>query len=135
MTERLPTAPERVTVTHPMTRAQRSGRTGRSSARVDLREGGSVENADDLILQTLMRAQFSLALRRFLGLVVALVVVVCTLVLVGQLRPDALAFRIFSVPVVWWLLGAGVFPSLLLLSWLYVRRIERVEQRFRSLSR
>ncbi len=43
------------------------------------------------------------------------------------------SMTVFGVPLPWLLLGLVAYPYLVLLGWLYVRRAERNEQRFRDL--
>jgi hypothetical protein len=40
---------------------------------------------------------------------------------------------VLDVPLPWWLLGVLVYPFLLALAWIYVRRAERNERDFRDL--
>ncbi len=83
----------------------------------------------EIYIRSLMRAQFRSALR-------TLVVLMLT---VGAL-PAAFAFvdgfaeiRVGAVPLPWLILGVVVYPWLLLLGWLYVRRAERTERAFARL--
>lgn len=80
----------------------------------------------EVYIRSLMRTQFRSALRTLLILMVT----------VGAL-PAAFAFidgfaelRVAGVPLAWLVLGVGVYPGLLLLGWLYVRRAERTERAF-----
>jgi putative solute:sodium symporter small subunit len=61
------------------------------------------------------------------------------MVTVGAL-PAAFAFidgfaeiTVLGVPLPWLILGAGVYPVLVLLGWRYVRRAERTERAFARL--
>lgn len=83
----------------------------------------------EVYIRSLMRAQLRSGLRILLVLMVT----------VGAL-PAAFAFidgfaevRVVGVPLAWLLLGVGVYPGLLLLGWLYVRRAERTELAFARL--
>lgn len=83
----------------------------------------------EVYIRSLMRAQLRSALRTLLVLMLT----------VGAL-PAAFAFidgfaeiRVGGVPLPWLVLGAGVYPWLLLLGWLYVRRAERTERAFARL--
>jgi hypothetical protein len=135
MTEREHRPEERVTVTHPMTRAARYGRSQQPSA-VDLRSNS--ENAigsDELVLTTLMRSQLWLTLVGFATLVGLLALVVGGLAVLVKIKPSLIAFRVVDIPVAWWLLGALMFPLLLAIAIIYVRRIELLERRFSSLTK
>jgi hypothetical protein len=126
---------DRVTVTHPMTRAARYGRSHQPSA-VDLRPNpDDAVETDELVLRTLMRSQLSVTLVGFAALVGLLAIVVGALALLVRIRPSLVVFKVFDVPVVWWLLGALMFPSLLTIAVTYVRRIEVLERRFTSLTK
>ncbi len=134
MTERISRSSERVTVTHPMTRAARSGRMKPPST-VDLRrDSDDPDHEDDIVLRTLMRSQLSLTLIGFSALAALLAVVVGSLALMVRSKPGILAARLFDVPAAWWLLGVGMFPLLFLIAVAYVRKIEVLERRFSTLT-
>ena len=83
----------------------------------------------EVYIRSLMRAQLRSALRVVLNLMAT----------VGAL-PAAFAFldgfaemRMAGVPLPWLILGAGVYPGLVLLGWIYVRRAERTELAFARL--
>jgi len=83
----------------------------------------------EVYIRSLMRAQLRLAVRILLVLMAT----------VGAL-PAAFAFidgfaeiSVAGVPLPWLILGVGVYPGLLLLGWLYVRRAERTERAFARL--
>jgi putative solute:sodium symporter small subunit len=83
----------------------------------------------EVYIRSLMRAQLRSALRILLVLMIT----------VGAL-PAAFAFidgfaeiRLAGVPLPWLILGVGVYPGLLLLGWIYVRRAERTERAFARL--
>lgn len=126
--------PSRVSVTHPMTRSARSGRAARSAS-VDLRPDGQRGATDQLVLGSLMAAQLATAILGFALLVGLLGSVVLSLLLIEATRPSLLEARFAQVPIVWWVLGLLMFPLLLLLAVGYVRRVERLERRFRNLMR
>jgi hypothetical protein len=67
------------------------------------------------------------------GVLVALVLTVGVLPLVFHLFPDLTDLRVLGVPVPWLLLGVGVYPWLLVLGWVYVRRAEANERDFTDL--
>jgi len=108
-----------------------SPRTGaRPHVRLTTREEIDQSTAvGEVYIRSLMRAQLRSALRTLLVLMAT----------VGAL-PAAFAFvdgfaelRVGSIPLPWLILGAGVYPWLLLLGWLYVRRAERTERAFARL--
>jgi hypothetical protein len=83
----------------------------------------------EVYIRSLVRAQ----LRSALGIVLALTATVGAL-------PAAFAFvdgfaevQVARVPLPWLVLGVGVYPGLLLLGWIYVRRAERIEHAFARL--
>jgi len=83
----------------------------------------------EVYIRSLMRAQ----LRSALGIVLVLMATVGAL-------PAAFAFidgfaeiTLAGVPLPWLVLGVGVYPWMLLLGWIYVRRAERTERAFARL--
>jgi uncharacterized membrane protein len=83
----------------------------------------------EVYIRSLMRAQLRTALR----------IVLILMGTVGAL-PAAFAFidgfaeiSVAGVPLPWLILGVGVYPGLVLLGWLYVRRAERTERAFARL--
>jgi putative solute:sodium symporter small subunit len=83
----------------------------------------------EVYIRSLMRAQLRSALR----------IVFILMATVGAL-PAAFAFldgfaeiRVAGVPLPWLILGVGVYPALVLLGWIYVRRAERTEHAFARL--
>jgi len=76
-----------------------------------------------------MRSQLRLAL----GVVAVLVVTVGGLPLLFRIVPGLLTTRFLGIPLPWLLLGAVVYPFLVLLAWFYVRRAERNERSFNDL--
>lgn len=83
----------------------------------------------EVYIRSLMRAQLRSALR----------IVLILMATVGVL-PAAFAFvdgfaevRVTGIPLPWLILGAGVYPGLFLLGWVYVRRAERTELAFARL--
>ena len=114
---------QRVRITSPRTGA-------RPHVRLTTREEIDQSTAvGEVYIRSLMRAQLRSALRTLFVLMVT----------VGAL-PAAFAFidgfaelRVGDIPLPWLILGAGVYPWLLLLGWLYVRRAERTERAFARL--
>ena len=120
MTER---SDQRVRITSPRTGARPHVRR---TTREEIEQSTSV---GEVYIRSLMRAQLRLALR----------IVFVLMATVGAL-PAAFAFidgfaeiRVGGVPLAWLILGAGVYPALVLLGWLYVRRAERAERAFARL--
>ena len=80
-------------------------------------------------MQSLLREQLRLALR-ILGL---LAVTVGSLPLAFHLFPGLAEVRVGPLPLSWLLLGVLVYPWLLMLGWLYIRRSEANERDFAAL--
>jgi uncharacterized membrane protein (DUF485 family) len=116
----------RITVTHPRTVAPRLGSSERPS--IDLDEESPV---NDVALRSLMRAHLRLSLTHVAALVVLMLAIPLLLANAVELSQR----RIFGVPIAWLLLGAGMFPALWLIARSYVRRVEELEVRTRSLLR
>ncbi|WP_193606786.1 hypothetical protein [Nocardioides lijunqiniae] len=112
--------PERVRVSGPPRRGTPRARTGDIDDETQL---GRV------YLGSLLREQLRLALRT----IALLVVTVGSLPLAFHLLPRLSAVHVGPVPLAWLLLGALVYPLLVLLGWSYVRRAERNERDFADL--
>lgn len=111
----------RVAVRNPRGRAVRHNPGERTLS--ELREQTGV---GDQLLRSLMRAQLGLALRVFavFGFLLAgLPVLLATSPRLGRVA-------VFGLPLPWLILGIAVYPSLVLLGWLYVRVAERNEREF-----
>ena len=118
-----PPRPARVRVTGPPRRRAsvvRPAATGEIDAGTEL---GAV------YMRSLLREQLRLALR-ILGV---LTVTVGTLPLAFHLFPQLATLRVLGMPVPWLLLGVLVYPWLILLGWVYVRRAEANERDFAAL--
>jgi hypothetical protein len=96
------------------------------SARQEIDEDSGV---GEVYIRSLVRTQ----LRSAVAVAVALLVGVGSLPLVFALLPAAADARVGPVPLPWLLLGVGVYPLLLLVGWLYVRRAEAAEADFATL--
>ena len=114
---------QRVRITSPRTGARPHVRR---TTREEIDQSTAV---GEVYIRSLMRAQLRSALLILLVLMVT----------VGAL-PAAFAFidgfaeiSVASIPLPWLILGVGVYPGLLLLGWLYVRRAERTERAFARL--
>ena len=118
MTGQLP--PERVRVSGPPRRRTPSARTRDIDA--ETRLGG-------MYMGSLLREQLRLAL----GVLGTLAVTVGLLPLVFHLAPGLDDVRVVGLPLAWLVLGVLVYPFLVLLGWVYVRRAERNERHFADL--
>jgi hypothetical protein len=83
----------------------------------------------EIYIGSLIRTQLRLAL----GTVVVLAATVGMLPLLFRLVPASRRLHVIGIPLPWVLLGAVVYPFLITLAWIYVRRAERNEQTFRDL--
>lgn len=112
--------PGRVRVTGPPRRQPPARRTSDIDAETRL---GSV------YMRSLLREQLRLALR----VLAVLALTLGLLPLVFHLAPGLSDVRVLGLPLGWLLLGVVVYPALVLLGWVYVRRAERNEQDFAEL--
>ncbi|HET8615793.1 MAG TPA: hypothetical protein VFL94_09730 [Actinomycetales bacterium] len=113
--------PSRVRVTSPRMAAVRRG-----SSRPAVREIDEETDLGHVYMRTLVRSQLRLA-----ALVLLVVgVTLGTLPLVFRYLPSSSTYRIGGVPLPWLVLGAGVYPYVVLLAYLYVRQAEHVERDF-----
>jgi hypothetical protein len=112
--------PERVRVTGP---------PRRTTARPRTREIDAQTGVGAVYLRSLLREQLRLALR-ILGV---LALTVGSLPLVFHLAPGLAGVRLLGVTLPWLVLGALVYPLLLLLGWVFVRRAEANERDFTEL--
>jgi hypothetical protein len=83
----------------------------------------------EIYMRSLMRTQLRLAL----GVVAVLALTVGALPVLFQVFPGMRTARLAGIPLPWLLLGLVVYPFLVLLAWVYVRRAERNEQSFNDL--
>lgn len=85
--------------------------------------GSKLDLRSEGFLRVLMRRQLALsaAVAGVLGLILA------ALPVANLLLPDVMATRVAGAPVSWLILGAGLFPVLGVLGWLYVRRSNDLE--------
>ena len=113
--------PQRVRVTGP-----RTGRPRRTSVASEIDAQTAV---GEIYMRSLMRSQLRLAL----GVVVVLALTVGALPVLFQVFPGMLTARFAGIPLPWLLLGVVVYPFLVLLAWIYVRRAERNERSFNDL--
>lgn len=114
-------SPPRVVVRNPRGRAP--GRDQRERTLTELREQTEV---GDVLLRSLIRAQFSLAMAVF-------AVFGCLLLGLPALfaTSHTLArFRVLGIPLPWAILGGAVYPLLVVMGLIYVRQAERNEREF-----
>lgn len=114
----------RVRVTGPLTAATTPHQ--RRTAREEIDEETGV---GEVYVRSLVRTQ----LRSALVVVTVLGLAVGTLPLVFALVPATAGATVGPVPVPWLALGVLVYPGLLALGWVYVRRAERAEDDFAEL--
>ena len=114
---------ERVRITNPLTNASPHLRR---SVEQEIDESTAV---GEVYMRSLIRSQLRLAL-----------VVVFTLMLSVGIMPivfvmfdSVTLYRVFGIPLPWWILGVVVYPFLLVLGWLYTRQAERAERDFAEL--
>ncbi|CAM3165362.1 hypothetical protein NODU109028_00885 [Nocardioides dubius] len=113
--------PERVRVTGPPRRPTR--------ARARTREIDDETALGSVLMGSLMSSQLRLA-----GWVLAPVIAFMAGVpLVFHLWPQVAEQEVLRVPVAWMLLGFAIYPLLIVLGWLYVRRAEANERDFAEL--
>jgi hypothetical protein len=83
----------------------------------------------EIYMRSLMRTQLRLAL----GTVLVLALTVGALPVLFATVPWLRTTRLLGVPLPWLVLGAGVYPLLLLLAWSYVLRAEANERSFHDM--
>lgn len=113
---------DRVRVTGPPRRRAASLRSG-------TREIDAGTELGRVYMESLLREQLRLAVR-ILGL---LVLTVGMLPLAFHLVPGLAEVRVGPVPLSWLLLGVLVYPWLIVLGWIYIRRSEANERDFAAL--
>ena len=83
----------------------------------------------DVYVRSLLRAQLSLAL----GVIAVLLLTVGSLPALFFVFPELGQVDVAGIPMAWVILGGLVYPWLLALGWVYVRRAERNERHFAEL--
>ncbi len=83
----------------------------------------------DLYLRSLLREQARLAA----GVLLLLAVLLGGVPLLFHLAPGLADADVAGLPLTWLVLGAGVYPFLVLVGWRFVRRAERNERVFADL--
>lgn len=117
MTQPGDAAPQRVRVTGPPRRRTPAPRAADLDAETPLGE---------VYAGSLVRAQLRLAM----GVLAVMGLTLCMLPLVFRLVPDLASVDVAGLPLPWLLLGVVVYPVLVILGWVYVRRAERNEAHF-----
>ncbi|ACQ81618.1 protein of unknown function DUF485 [Beutenbergia cavernae DSM 12333] len=114
---------QRVTVTGPR---RHPARARRRAATADIDEQ---THLGDVYMRSLVRTQLRL------GLTVAGVTfgLLAALPLVFALAPETAQRTVLGIGMPWLILGAGVYPLLVGVAWIYVRQAERVERDFAEL--
>lgn len=115
--------PRRTRVTNPRTAASRSRSTSVAS------EIDAQTSLGEVYMRSLIRSQLRLAV----GVTLTLALTLGMLPLLFRFVPGSGRATLFGIALPWLLLGFVVYPALVLLGWLYVRRAERNEQRFADL--
>lgn len=113
----------RVRVTNPLTTA---------SEHIDLPVREEINESTEfgeVYMRSLIRSQ----LRAALTVVVTLSLSVGMLPVVFLLAPDLSNVTLVGIPLPWLILGVFVYPSLILLGWLYIRQVEKAEADFTEL--
>lgn len=111
---------ERVTVTHPR-RSRPRVRPMAATAEIDEQTG-----LGEVYITSLVRSQFRLSL----AVVVVSLGLLALLPLVFHLLPGSTEVEVLGIGLPWILLGAVVYPVLVVTAWFYVRNAERVERDF-----
>ncbi len=117
--------PKRVTVRGGR-QAERSAASRSVPSAADLYVSGSY---GETLLRSLMRAQLGVAL----GVLLPAAAVVVTFPILSVLFPSLIRMSFLTIPLTVLVLGFGIYPPLVVLALLYVRRAARVEERFVAL--
>ncbi|MGV3713176.1 hypothetical protein [Pseudolysinimonas sp.] len=83
-----------------------------------------------LYVRSLIRSQLRVALLAAGAFAIVLAAITAVLALVPEVR----ALTVVGIPIAWIVLGAGIYPIVLLIGALVVRATDRNEQRYRSLA-
>ncbi|GAA4363325.1 hypothetical protein [Nocardioides caricicola] len=106
--------------------------TGPSRRRTPVTRTADIDDQTRLggvYMGSLLREQLRLAI----GILLVLALTVGVLPLLFHLAPELAEVHVLGLPLGWLLLGVAVYPTLLLLGWVYVRRAERNERDFAEL--
>ena len=91
---------------------------------------GAASDPSAVYVRSLIRAQLRVALVATAAFVLPLAATTAVLAFVPEVR----AATVGGIPIVWFVLGAGVYPLVLLVAVLFVRAADRNERRYRSLA-
>ena len=83
-----------------------------------------------MYVRSLIRSQLRVAVVAAVAFAALLAGATAALAFVPELREAAVG----GVPLVWIVLGAGVYPVVLVVAWLFTRAADRNERRYRSLA-
>lgn len=113
--------PQRVRVTAPRMAARPI--TGSLSARREIDEQTGV---GEVYMRSLMRAQ----LRLGLSVLAVVTIALGSLPILFTIEPRLGSLRLLTVPLPWLIVGASIYPLLVLAAWWHVRAAERAERDF-----
>ena len=91
---------------------------------------GSVSDPSAVYVRSLIRAQLRVAIVSAASFALLLAATTAALTFVPEIRTATLG----GIPIVWLVLGAGVYPLVLVVAILFVRAADRNEKRYRSLA-
>ncbi len=123
MTDTPQRVPQRVTVSSPRMMAARVARHPVT------REIDELTGLGEVYMRSLMRAQGRLAFVTAAAVVLGLGALPILFAVVPAVREASIA----GIPIVWLILGVGVYPWLLVVGAVFVRQAERNERRFTDL--
>jgi hypothetical protein len=90
----------------------------------------AVSDPSAVYVRSLIRAQLRVAIVSVASFALPLAATTAALTFVPEIR----AATVGGIPIVWVVLGAGVYPFVLLVAILFVRAADRNEKRYRSLA-
>lgn len=114
---------QRVRITNPLTNA--SPHLQRSVEQ-EIDESTAI---GEVYMRSLIRSQLRLALVVLFTLILSVGIMPIVFVMFDSVT----LYRVFGIPLPWWILGVVVYPFLLILGWLYTRQAERAERDFAEL--
>lgn len=115
---------QRVRVTSP-----RMGTRPRPPARPGTRDIDEETGVGEVYIRSLLRSQ----LRLGLSVLAVAALTIGSLPVLFLLDARIAAVRVLTVPLSWLLVGAAVYPVLVVVAWWYVRAAERTEREFTDL--
>jgi hypothetical protein len=102
----------------------------RSGARVPVSSGSGTGDPSAVYVRSLIRSQLRIALLA----AAVFAVLLGAAMIVPALVPEVRELAVAGIPLVWIVLGAGIYPIVLLVAWLFTRAADRNERRYRSLA-